>query len=156
MNLQLQQQISEWNEQLKDASAEEVISFFLAHYKQKIAFSSSLGAEDQVITHMIANIDKSATIFTLDTGRVFTETYDLIHATCSRYDMNLKIYFPDAEKVQQMVNEKGINLFYESVENRKLCCSVRKMEPLGRAFKGLDAWICGLRKEQSVTRSEEH
>jgi phosphoadenosine phosphosulfate reductase len=152
MNLQLQQQISEWNELLKDASAEEVISFFLAFYKQKIAFSSSLGAEDQVITHMIANIDKSTTIFTLDTGRVFPETYDLIHATCSRYGMNLKIYFPDAEKVQQMVNEKGINLFYESVENRKLCCSVRKMEPLGRAFKSLDAWICGLRKEQSVTR----
>jgi len=156
MDLQLQQQISEWNKQLKDASAEEVIRFFLSYYKQKVAFSSSLGAEDQVITHMIANIDKSATIFTLDTGRVFPETYDLIHATCSRYDMNLKIYFPDAEKVQQMVNEKGINLFYESVESRKLCCSVRKMEPLRRAFKGLDAWICGLRHEQSITRRNLH
>jgi phosphoadenosine phosphosulfate reductase len=154
MNLKLQNQIKEWNDRFRDAAPDEVIKFFLSHYGEKIAFSSSLGAEDQVISHMIANIDQSTTIFTLDTGRLFPETYDLIHATASRYNINIQIYFPDAELVQQMVNKKGINLFYESVENRKLCCSVRKMEPLKRAFAGLDAWICGLRRDQSVTRHD--
>jgi len=154
MNLKLQNKIKEWNDRFRDSAPEEVIKFFLSHYGKKIAFSSSLGAEDQVISHMIANIDQSTTIFTLDTGRLFPETYDLIHATSSRYNINIQIYFPDAELVQQMVNKKGINLFYESVENRKLCCSVRKMEPLKRAFTGLDAWICGLRRDQSVTRHD--
>ena len=154
MNIKLQQEITEWNERFRESEPEEVIKFFLSFYKKKVSFSSSLGAEDQVITHLIANIDKSATIFTLDTGRLFPETYDLIHATCNRYSINIQIYFPDAELVQQMVNKKGINLFYESVENRKLCCSVRKLEPLKRAFKGLDAWICGLRRDQSITRHD--
>jgi phosphoadenosine phosphosulfate reductase len=152
--MDIQQQITEWNDRFKESEPEEVIGFFLSYYGQKVAFSSSLGAEDQVITHMIADINKSTTIFTLDTGRLFPETYDLINATSSRYNINIEIYFPDAELVQEMVKKKGINLFYESIENRKLCCSVRKLEPLKRAFKGLDAWICGLRRDQSVTRHE--
>ncbi len=152
--MDIQQQITEWNDRFRKSEPEEVIGFFLSNYGQKVAFSSSLGAEDQVITHMIADINKSTTIFTLDTGRLFPETYDLIHATSSRYNINIEIYFPYAELVQEMVKKKGINLFYESIENRKLCCSVRKLEPLKRAFKGLDAWICGLRRDQSVTRHE--
>ena len=145
-------QIEHWNGEFSNKSAEEILSFFLGKYKDKIALASSLGAEDQVLTRMIANIDPLTRIFTLDTGRVFPETYDVMARTNEKYGIKLKVYFPDATAVENMVNEKGINLFYESIENRKLCCGIRKVEPLKRAFKELDVWICGLRKDQSVTR----
>lgn len=141
------------NEQLKGFSPEKVLKYFLQDYGKKIAFSSSLGAEDQVLTHMICDIDKSTRIFTLDTGRMFPETYKLIEKTNSRYKIKIEIFFPDFTQVEKMVGEKGINLFYDSIENRKQCCHIRKIEPLKRAFKGLDVWICGLRREQSVTRT---
>lgn len=146
--------VAELNKRLKNSSPEEAIAFFLEKYKGKIALSSSLGAEDQVLTHMIAAIDKSSRIFTLDTGRLFPETYDLIHRTNNKYKIKIEVFFPDYKQVEKMVNEKGINLFYESIENRKQCCKLRKLEPLARAFEGLDVWICGLRREQSVTRTD--
>lgn len=142
------------NEQLDGKSPQEVIAWFLNDFEGKVAFSTSLGAEDQAITKMIADIDKTAHIFTLDTGRLFPETYDLMDRTAKKYDIAIRVMFPDAARVEQMVNSKGINLFYDSVENRKLCCHIRKIEPLKRAFKGLDAWICGLRREQSITRKD--
>ncbi|MFH1119717.1 MAG: phosphoadenylyl-sulfate reductase [Bacteroidota bacterium] len=142
------------NKLLAGKPAEDVLGWFLNEFDGKVAFSTSLGAEDQAITKMISDIDKSAHIFTLDTGRLFPETYDLIDLTSKKYGLNIEIMFPDAIRVESMVNTKGINLFYESVENRKLCCYIRKIEPLKRAFKGLDAWICGLRREQSVTRRD--
>lgn len=135
-----------------NASAEELLIGFLGEYKGKIALSSSLGFEDQALTHLVCKIDKTAKIFTLDTGRLFPETYDLIHRTNHKYGIKMSVYFPDATQVEAMVNSKGINLFFESVENRKLCCNHRKIEPLKRAFAGLEVWICGLRREQSVTR----
>jgi phosphoadenosine phosphosulfate reductase len=144
---------NQYNEQFKDSKIEEVLAFFLNEFKGKIAFASSLGAEDQVLTHLISKIDPSARIFTLDTGRLFPESYDLIARTNSRYKINIEVYFPEAQKVEQMVREKGINLFYESVENRKLCCHIRKIEPLRRALLGVEMWITGLRKEQSNSRN---
>lgn len=152
--MELQEQVKNWAQLLENKAPEEVIRFFISHYREKVAFSSSLGLEDQVITNMIAAIDKNTRIFTLDTGRVFPETYSLIYRTNDRYDINIQVYFPDYKEVEEMVNKKGINLFYESIENRKECCRIRKIEPLKRAFKGLDAWICGLRREQSVTRND--
>jgi phosphoadenosine phosphosulfate reductase len=146
--------VKQLNEKFKGLSAVEVLEFFLSKYKGKIALASSLGAEDQILTEMVCAIDKEAKIFTLDTGRLFPETYDLIHRSNSKYGIKMQVYFPDAGRVEEMVNNKGINLFYESIENRKLCCGIRKIEPLKRAFKGLDVWICGLRREQSVTRSD--
>lgn len=142
------------NKQLAGKTPQEVIAWFLNDFEGKVAFSTSLGAEDQAITKMIADIDKTAHIFTLDTGRLFPETYDLMDRTAKKYDITIRVMFPDAARVEEMVNSKGINLFYDSVENRKLCCHIRKIEPLKRAFKGLDAWICGLRREQSVTRKD--
>ncbi len=142
------------NTLLTGKSPEEVLNWFLKEFEGKTAFSTSLGAEDQVIAQMIAAIDKSANIFTLDTGRLFPETYDLIDLTSKKYDLTIRIMFPDAEETEKMVNSKGINLFYERIENRKLCCHIRKIAPLKRAFTGLDAWICGLRREQSVTRKD--
>ena len=127
---------------------------FIAEFGDKIALSSSLGAEDQVLTEMVVSINPNTKIFTLDTGRLFPETYELIHRTSKKYKKNLQVFFPNAEKVQNMVNTKGISLYYDSIENRKECCFVRKIEPLQRAFKGLEAWICGLRADQSVTRQE--
>jgi len=148
----VKEQVDALNQKYKNATAEELLTGFLAEYKGKIALSSSLGIEDQTLTHMICQIDKSTKIFTLDTGRLFPETYELIHRTNSKYELRLSVYFPDASQVEEMVGDKGINLFFESVENRKQCCNIRKLEPLKRAFAGLDVWICGLRREQSVTR----
>jgi len=148
----MKERIDDLNEKFQGANVDEVLSWFLKEFKGKIALSSSLGAEDQVLTQMVTGIDKEATVFTLDTGRLFPETYDLIHRTNNKYGIKIKVYFPEAARVEEMVGEKGINLFYESIENRKLCCHIRKIEPLKRAFKGLDVWICGLRRDQSVTR----
>jgi phosphoadenosine phosphosulfate reductase len=146
--------IDKINETLTGKSPQEVIEWFLKDFEGKVAFSTSMGAEDQAITKMIADVDKTADIFTLDTGRLFPETYDLMDVTAKKYDITIRVMFPDAARVEEMVNKKGINLFYDSIENRKLCCHIRKIEPLKRAFAGLDAWICGLRREQSVTRKD--
>jgi len=150
----MKEQIKALNLKYTKATAEELLSGFLTEFKGKIALSSSLGMEDQVLTHIVCNIDKTTKIFTLDTGRLFPETYDLIHRTNHKYGIKMSVYFPDAKEVEEMVNTKGINLFFESVENRKLCCNIRKIQPLKRAFAGLDVWICGLRREQSVTRQD--
>jgi len=144
----------EYNDKLSGKTPQEVLSYFLKDFNGQVTFSTGLGAEDQVITKMIADIDPSATIFTLDTGRLFQETYDLLDLTRKKYKINIDVYFPDPKQVEDMVNEKGINLFYESIENRKFCCHIRKIEPLIRALKGMDAWICGLRREQSAGRQD--
>jgi len=144
--------ITHLNFTLTDKTPEEIIRFFLEKFRKNITFATSFGAEDQVITHIIASIMPEASVFTLDTGRLFPETYDLIEKTESRYKIRIQIYFPDSSQVEEMVNELGVNLFYRSIENRKRCCGVRKIEPLQRALRGKSAWITGLRKEQSVTR----
>ncbi len=144
--------VKELNERMRGLSAREILSFFIEDFDGKIAFGSSLGAEDQVLTAMISGIDKSTKIFTLDTGRVFPETYQTLHETNRKYGINIEVYFPNSEKVERMVNEKGINLFYGSIENRKLCCNIRKIDPLKRAMMDADVWVTGLRKVQSITR----
>src|SRR4030042_2929967 len=140
------------NALLKDKQPADILAYFLDKYKGKVVLGSSLSAEDQVLTDMIVKIDKNAKIFTLDTGRLFPETYELIEKTNRTYDINIGVYFPDTEKVEKMVKEKGINLFYKSVENRKLCCYIRKIEPSKRAFHGMRVWTTGIRKDQTVSR----
>lgn len=140
------------NKQFTGKEAQETLRWFLSDYGGNIVFSTGLGMEDQVITHMIAEINPKTKIFTLDTGRLFQETYDLLDLTNKKYNINIEVFFPDTEKVELMVKDKGINLFYESFENRKFCCHIRKIEPLHRALKNRDAWICGLRNEQSSSR----
>ncbi len=146
--------IASLNLQLAGADAIGLLSFFLTEYKDRIALSSSLGLEDQVLTEMVCFIDPAVKIFTLDTGRLFPETYDLLQRTNQKYGIQMQVFFPEAQKVEEMVQSKGINLFYNSIEDRKTCCRIRKIEPLKRAFTGLDVWICGLRRNQSVTRAE--
>lgn len=132
---------------------EQIIRLAFQEFGKRVNFASSLGEEDQVITDMIAKAAPEIEIFTIDTGRLFSESLELLAKTQKRYKLPYKVYYPDNEAVEDMVAIHGINLFYESVANRKLCCSVRKIEPLHRALKNVDAWICGLRRSQSVTRS---
>lgn len=144
--------IDKLNLMFADNTPADIIAHFRDNYGYKLTFSTSFGAEDQVITQIIALTGTDAEIFTLDTGRLFPETYEVMERTISRYRIDIKTYFPDSEKVEKMVNEHGINLFYRSVENRKLCCGIRKTEQLLRALSGKKVWVTGLRKEQSVTR----
>ena len=136
--------------------AQDVVRLAFEKFGRAIALSSSFGAEDMVLIDMLMKLDPTARIFTLDTGRLPQETYNVIDATRQKYGATVEVFFPQAEAVQNMVAERGMNLFYHSVENRKLCCGVRKMEPLRRALSGLDAWMTGLRREQSVTRTAVH
>jgi phosphoadenosine phosphosulfate reductase len=118
-----------------------------------VAFSSSLSWEDQVLTHAIYSQDLPIRIFTLDTGRLFPETYSVIEATRQRYRKDLEVYFPQHKGVEELVTQKGPSSFYESLENRKECCFIRKVEPLNRALQGVDVWITGLRADHSENRS---
>ena len=118
----------------------------------EITFANSLGAEDMVLTDIVQREALAIEVFSLDTGRLPTETYDLIAATERTYQTKLKLFFPQAEPVQQYVRTNGINAFYESIDLRKACCFMRKVEPLQRALKGKKAWITGMRAEQSTTR----
>lgn len=152
--------IAEWNARFAEAAPEEVLRYFLQAFRGRIALSSSLSMEDQVLTDLIVKVCRGEgaaaiplpRIFTLDTGRLFPQTYKLIAQTEEYYGLHVEVFFPDYREVQRMVREEGINLFYRSPESRHRCCAVRKLEPLRRAFRGLDAWVCGLRREQSVTR----
>jgi phosphoadenosine phosphosulfate reductase len=146
--------IDRLNERFADATPQDVLAFFLKEYEGRIALSSSLSIEDQALTHMIVKENPKTRIFTLDTGRLFPETYQLIDRTNLTYNIKIEVFFPDYREVQRMVREEGINLFYNSIESRHRCCAIRKLEPLKRAFQGLDAWICGLRHGQSVTRKD--
>lgn len=148
----LKEQIAQWNEELKEKSAVGVIGYFLEHFGEKLVLSTSLGLEDQVLTEMVLRQNRDVEVFTLDTGRLFPETYDLIARTNKHFGIRMKTYFPEPGKVEEMVARHGINLFYDSVENRKMCCGIRKVAQLPRAFANKEAWICGLRKDQSVSR----
>ncbi len=140
-------------EKTKDFSIEETLSFLTNEYKDKVVFSTSFGQEDQVITAIIAKNNIPVSIFTLDTGRLFQETYDVFHRTVKKYKIDIKTYFPEASDVENLINKKGPNSFFESVENRKECCYIRKVVPLIKALKGNQVWITGLRAEQSDNRN---
>jgi len=145
--------IDRYRRETRNLRAPELIDWALSTFSAGgLTFASSLGAEDQVITDMIARHAPAIPLFTLDTGRLYQESYDLLAKTRDRYGPDISVFFPDAGQVERMVSEHGPNLFYDSVENRKLCCHVRKVEPLRRALAGKKAWIVGLRREQAVTR----
>ena len=118
------------------------------------AFANSLGAEDMVLTDLIIKANLPIEIFSLDTGRLPLETYDLMAAVDQKYGLKLKVYFPQPEEVESYVRHHGINAFYESITLRKSCCYARKVEPLKRALAGKRAWITGMRAEQAATRGQ--
>jgi phosphoadenosine phosphosulfate reductase len=139
--------------QLESKSAEEIVTWSLDTFGQKVALASSFSAEDVAIIDMMVKANPKARIFTLDTGRLNQETYDVMDKIREKYGVSIEAMFPQREATEQMVRDKGLNLFYHSIENRKLCCGIRKVEPLNRALATVDAWITGLRREQVVTRA---
>ncbi|MEP7374818.1 MAG: phosphoadenylyl-sulfate reductase [Chitinophagaceae bacterium] len=145
---------SEVIQKIEESSLPEAIRLVAELFPGKVVFSSSLGQEDQVITDAIFKNDIPVKIFTLDTGRLFNETYELLDRTTARYKKDIHVYFPDSADVEEFVAKKGINSFYESVENRKSCCYIRKVKPLNRALEGAKGWITGLRAEQSDNRHD--
>jgi phosphoadenosine phosphosulfate reductase len=123
-------------------------------YAPDLVFACSFGAEDVVLIDLICKHAQSIQIITLDTGRLPQPTYDVMDACREKYGINIQVYFPDADEVEQMVNEHGLNLFYHSVENRKRCCGIRKIHPLRRALEGKKAWLTGVRREQADSRQD--
>jgi phosphoadenosine phosphosulfate reductase len=138
----------------RNLSAEDAIAHLCTLFPQQASFSTSFGLEDQVITHMIATRNLPVRIFTLDTGRQFAETYSTWNATLEKYKVSIEVFSPKSKAVQQLMREKGPFSFYQSVENRKECCFIRKVEPLQRALQKTRLWITGIRAEQSAHRGE--
>jgi len=133
-------------------SPQDALKWALDNLHPKVAKASSFGAEDSVIIDMMTKINPEARFFTLDTGRLDQETYDVMDQLEKKYSIHFEVMFPDAQEVEEMVRAKGINLFYDSPENRRLCCGIRKVHPLKRMLSTLDGWITGIRKDQTSTR----
>jgi phosphoadenosine phosphosulfate reductase len=145
--------VADLNRKLERASPQEVLRWALDTLHPKVGLASSFGAEDVVLIDMMVKLRPDARVFTLDTGRLPQETYDVMDAVREKYNLSVEVFYPKTDAVEAMVNEHGLNLFYKSVEFRKMCCGVRKVEPLNRALSGLDGWITGLRREQTDTRA---
>lgn len=138
-------------------SPEEILTWAIKNYAPDLALSCSFGApEGLALLDMMHRIDPASRVFVLDTGRLPQETYDLIDRVRDRYDKQVEVVFPHPQDVEAMVRERGLNLFYESVDNRQRCCRVRKVAPMNRylAESGLRAWVTGLRRDQNVTRAD--
>ena len=136
------------------STAQECLTWAFDNLHPKLAKASSFGAEDAVIIDIMFNINPESRLFTLDTGRLPQETYNVMDEVRKRYSTKIEVLFPDAKEVEEMVNDKGMNLFYDSAENRKLCCAIRKVHPMNKMLKTLDGWITGLRKDQNKNRSD--
>ena len=146
------EQITQLNSTFK--TPQEILKWALNNLHPKIAMASSFGAEDVVVIDMMMKINPKARIFTLDTGRLNQETYDVMDEMRNKYNVNIEVMFPDQNEVEQMVRVNGMNLFYHSIGNRKLCCGIRKVHPLNRMLVTLDGWITGLRGDQTQIRAD--
>lgn len=140
--------------EMESWSADEILTWGIENFHPRIALSASFGApEGMALLDMMHRIEPAARVFVLDTGRLPQATHDLIDRVRDRYDKAVEVIFPNADDVEAMVCRHGMNLFYESVEKRQLCCRLRKVEPMKRYLANLDAWVSGLRREQNVTRT---
>lgn len=147
-----QEQVDELN--LKIKTTNEALQWVSDNLHPRVAKASSFGAEDAVIMDIMHKINPKFRFFTLDTGRLPQETYDIMDIVRKKYNITIEVLFPDTSEVEDMVKEKGINLFYDSVENRKLCCEIRKVHPINRILSTLDGWITGLRRDQTEIRKD--
>jgi phosphoadenosine phosphosulfate reductase len=145
-------QLIELEKEFENVPLKEALQLIAARFPGKVSFSTSFGMEDQVITHIIGKNKIPMKVFTLDTGRLFNETYEVWSSTANIFDLQIDPYYPDAAEIQGFVREKGINSMYLAVENRKECCRIRKIEPLKRALKGVAVWVTGVRAAQSANR----
>lgn len=135
-------------------TAQEALTWASENLHPRVAKASSFGAEDAVIMDIMVKINPKFRFFTLDTGRLPQETYDIMDVVRKKYNISIEVLFPDTKEVEDMVNKKGLNLFYESVENRKLCCEIRKVHPINKMLQNLDGWISGLRRDQTEIRQD--
>src|SRR5450432_3448196 len=154
MFFQLKHHITSIIQKTTVADLDDVLIELTKEFPGKVTFSTSFSFEDQVITHKILSNQLPITIFTLDTGRLFAETYSVWNATNEKYNTHIKAYYPNHSLLESFVAERGPNSFYESVQNRKDCCYIRKVEPLKRALKNNAVWITGLRAEHSIDRHD--
>lgn len=153
--MNMQANTEKLNERLSEAdSLEEMLSRIIQDTEGRIVFSTSFSKEDQIILDAIARVQLPIECFTLDTGRLFPQTYSVWNRTKEKYGIRIKSFFPDALMVEDMLDAHGPNLFYESVALRKRCCEVRKVQPLKRALEGSTVWITGIRAAQSENRAE--
>ncbi len=148
----LQQKIDLLNQQVQNIDVTSALKFITAQNPGKIVFTTSFGYEDQVITDIIFKNNLPIEVVTLDTGRLFKETYKVFSQTIDKYKKNIKVYFPNSPAVEKMMTEKGPFSFYQSIDNRHECCNIRKVEPLNRALQGVNIWITGIRADQSPNR----
>lgn len=146
--------IEDINSDLPKNHPVDALAYLASHFYGKVKFSTSFGKEDQVLTHLISENHLTIDIFTLDTGRLFSSTYEVYQRTISKYKINITAFFPEATRVEKLISIKGPNSFYQSVENRKECCYIRKVEPLKRALENAEVWITGLMRDQSDARQE--
>lgn len=149
--------LAESSRDLEGLTATEIVQWALERFESRLSLACSFQAEGSVLIDLMHRVrGNDFRVFTLDTGRLNQETYDCMDAIGERYGVKIEVFFPKAGAVENLVRENGVNLFYDSVELRKSCCAVRKVEPLTRALEGLDAWMTGLRREQAVTRADVH
>jgi phosphoadenosine phosphosulfate reductase len=140
---------------MEGLSAEEILTFSIKNYHPRLALAASFGApEGMVLLDLMHRIEPESRVFVIDTGRLHPATHDLVDRVRDRYGKAVEVVLPQAGEVEHMVREQGTNLFYSSVEQRKLCCRIRKVEPQRRYFKGLDAYVSGLRRDQNLNRRE--
>ena len=147
-------EIKEIKQRIENKPVEDQLKTIAEIFRGNVVFTSSFGIEDQAITHMIFDNNLPIEVATLDTGRLFPETYKVFNETYKKYQKQIKVYFPDHEAAEKMVTEKGPFSFYYSRENRLECCRIRKLVPLNRALKGKECWISGIRASQSDNRSQ--
>jgi phosphoadenosine phosphosulfate reductase len=146
-------EIFEVNREFEDTEPQTILEWGITKFKDTISLACSFGAEDVVLLDMLSKIPARFQAFVLDTGRLPQETYNVMEQCRKKYGIEFKVFFPERDKIESLIERKGPNSFYSSIENRKECCYIRKVEPLSRALDGLQAWITGLRREQSVTRN---
>jgi phosphoadenosine phosphosulfate reductase len=148
-----EESLREARERLKGAGAAQVLAWADARFGERAGIASSFGVEDVVLIDLAAQHAPRLRVFTLDTGRLPPETYEVMEQVRRRYGISIESYFPDRAAVEKLEREKGFFSFKRSIEERKECCAIRKLEPLSRALTGRDAWVTGLRREQSPTRA---
>lgn len=149
------EKLTEYRRQLAGKDAVEVLAWSLDEFGlQKTALASSFSNEDQALSHMLSRIDLSARIFTLDTGRQFQETYDVMQRSMDKFGLRYEVCTPAAEELAALLADGGPNAMYQSLAKREACCAVRKLRPLEKIMQTVDAWICGLRRDQALTRKD--
>ena len=149
-----EEDVKSLNREFERSSPQDILAWASENLDSSVALATSFQVQGMVLVDMFAKTDPEARVFTLDTGRLHSHTYDAMEKTRERYNINIEVLFPDTAEVEEMVTSHGVNLFYKSVENRRLCCQVRKTNPLNGFLKTLDAWITSIRADQTQQRAD--